>query len=208
MQVTGGRFAEDAEDADYVVLGRWEEQFFDETWYKAQDYNKPVVTPAFVFDSYKNGRLMDPKDYLTRGPVKPRKGDLRRAGLRPATGGQRKMGKGKEGAGFESPGPTPARGAPKWLQHCSEPERLELLQGVGAILRKNLELTYDALAIHLHEKVRSFSNTCISARRSLPLQMPNRTINSWRKYCTYHKHAIEGLRQEPINNTGRATPTD
>jgi len=56
------------------------------------------------------------------------------------------------------------------------------LQYIGAMFKKNPELTYDALAIHLHNK------------------MPSHTINSWKKYCLYHKVAIEDLRKRAIGN--------
>ena len=64
---------DDAKDADYVVLGNWESLFYDEVWYEAQEYSKPTVTPKFVFESYENGMLMDPKNYPTSGPKKVRK---------------------------------------------------------------------------------------------------------------------------------------
>ena len=163
-QATGGGFTEDVEDADYVVLGQWEEHFFDEMWYGAQDCNKPTVTPAFVIDSYENGKLMDPNNYVTRGPEKARKDEPRRARPRPATGGRRRRGRGRGrggssvGTSRSSPLSTPSEEAPKWLRFFKEAEHAKSLQYIGAMFKKNAELTYDALAIHLHNKVCLFES--------------------------------------------------
>ena len=138
------------EDADYVVLGQWEEHYFDEVWYSAQDYNKLTVTPAFVFDSYENGALMDPNNYPTRGPEKPRKDEPKRVRSRPATGTRKRNSKGKGGAGDSS---SPSGEPPKWLRFFKEAENVKSLQYIGAMFKKNPELTHDALAIHLHNKV-------------------------------------------------------
>lgn len=89
---------DDVDHANYVVLGQWEENYFDEMWHDAQDQNKPTVTPRFIFDSYENGRLMDPNDYPTRGPKKPWKGGPRRAESRSTMSGRKRKGKGREGA--------------------------------------------------------------------------------------------------------------
>lgn len=137
------------EDADYVVLGQWEEHYFDEMWYSAQDCNKPIVTPAFVIDSYEKGELMDPNNYPTRGPEKQRKGERKRVRSRPTTG-VKKRGRGRRGA---SPQPTPSGETPKWLRFFKETEHTKSLQYIGAMFKKNAELTHDALAIHLHNKV-------------------------------------------------------
>ena len=111
----GGRFTDDMEDADYVVLGQWEEHYFDEMWYSAQDCNKPIVTPSFVIDSYKNGRLMDPNNYPTRGPEKPRKGGQKIIRSRPAMGIRMKTNKGKGSPSVASLQPAPFGETPKWL---------------------------------------------------------------------------------------------
>ena len=141
------------EDADYVVLGQWEEHYFDEVWYSAQDYNKPTVTPTFVFDSYEKGTLMDPNNYPTRGPEKPRKDEPKRVRSRPATGTRKRRGKGKEVAEASS---GLSEGPPKWLRFFKEAENVKSLQYIGAMFKKNAELTHDALAIHLHNKVSPF----------------------------------------------------
>ena len=138
------------EDADYVVLGQWEEHYFDEVWYSAQDYNKPTVTPTFVFDSYEKDTLMDPNNYPTRGPRKPRKDESKRVRSRPATGTRKRRGKGKEVAEVSS---GLSEGPPKWLRFFKEAENVKSLQYIGAMFKKNAELTHDALAIHLHSKV-------------------------------------------------------
>ena len=141
------------EDADYVILGQWEEHYFDEVWYSAQDYNKPTVTPAFVFDSYEKGTLMDPNNYPTRGPEKPRKDEPRRVRSRPTTGTRKRTGKGKGGAEGSS---GPLEEPPKWLRFFKGAENVKSLQYIGAMFKKNAELTHDALAIHLHNKVSPF----------------------------------------------------
>lgn len=157
MQATGGGFTDDVEDADYVVLGQWEEHYFDEVWYSAQDYNKPTVTPAFVFDSYEKGTLMDPNNYTTRGPEKPRKDEPRRVRPRPTAGTRKRRSRGGEAG---SPLPTPSGESPKWLRFFKEVEHAKSLQYIGAMFKKNAELTYDALAIHLHNKVGPFESSC------------------------------------------------
>ena len=148
------------DEADYVVLGQWEEHYFDEVWYSAQDYNKPTVTPAFVIDSYKRGTLQDPDNYPTRGPEKPRKDEPRRLKSRPSTGNRRRRGGGRGGAGGASPLPKPSSvesgDPPKWLKHYKEAENTKSMQYIGAMFKKNAELTHDALAIHLHNKVGPF----------------------------------------------------
>lgn len=143
------------EDADYVVLGQWEEYYFDEMWYSAQDCDKLTVTPAFVIDSFEKGRLMNPNDYPTRGPEKPRKGERKAVRSRPATGVKRRRGRGKESASFECP-TTLSGETPKWLRFFKEAEHIKSLQYIGAMFKKNADLTYDALAIHLHNKVCHF----------------------------------------------------
>jgi hypothetical protein len=132
------------EDADYIVLGQWEEHYFDEVWYSAQDHYKPTVTPAFVFDSYDKGTLMDPNNYPTRGPEKPRRGEPKRIRSRPATGTRKRKGKGKGADGSSGLSEEP----PKWLRFFKEAENVKF--------KKNAELTHDALAIHLHNKVGPF----------------------------------------------------
>jgi hypothetical protein len=148
------------EDADYVVLGQWEEHYFDEMWYNAQDCNKPTVTPAFVIDSYERGTLMDPNDYTTRGPEKLRKDERKKGKSRPVAGSKKKKGR---GTGIASPGHAPfstsPEEAPKWLRYFKEAEHAKWLQYIGAMFKKNAELTYDALAIHLHNKVRPFESS-------------------------------------------------
>ena len=149
------------EDADYVVLDQWEGNYFDEVWYCAQDYSKPTVTPGFVIDSYEKGKLMDPDDYPTRGPEKPRKGETKRVRSRPSTSGRKRRGRGRGGAKAASPRPTPqstpSEEAPKWLRFFKEAEYVKSLQYIGAMFKKNAELTHDALAIHLHNKVGHFT---------------------------------------------------
>ena len=90
------------EDADYVVLGRWEKNMFDEMWYSAEDCNKPTVTPKFVFDSYEKGKLMNPNDYPMRGPEKPRKDVPKKVKSRPAVGGRKSRGRGRGDASFST----------------------------------------------------------------------------------------------------------
>ena len=159
-QATGGGFTDDVEDADYVVLGQWEENYFDEMWYCAQDYSKPTVTPAFVIDSYEKGKLLDPNDYPTRGPEKPRKDEPKRVRTRPGASGRKRRSRGKGGAKAASPQPmpssTPPEESPKWLRFYKEAERTKSLQYIGAMFKKNAELTHDALAIHLHNKASPF----------------------------------------------------
>lgn len=125
-------------------------------WYSAQDYNKLTVTPAFVLDSYEKGTLMDPKNYPTRGPEKPRRDEPKRVRTRPAMGTRRRRGRGKGGARDASPRPSgPGEEPPKWLRFYKEAEHTKWSQYIGAMFKKNAELTYDALAIHLHNKVGS-----------------------------------------------------
>ena len=73
---------------------------FDEMWYSAEDCNKPTVTPKFVFDSYEKGKLMNPNDYPTRGPEKPRKDVPKKVKSRPAVGGRKSRGRGRGDASF------------------------------------------------------------------------------------------------------------
>jgi hypothetical protein len=147
------------EDADYVVLGQWEEHYFDEMWYSAHDCNKPTVTPGFVIDSYEKGILMDPFNYPTRGPEKPRKDERRAVRSRPATGTRgRRKGRGRGGASVACPEPMPSGETPKWLRFFKETEHTKSLQYIGAMFKKNAELTHDALAIHLHNKVSRFDS--------------------------------------------------
>lgn len=122
-------------------------------WYSAQDCNKPTVTPAFVLDSYEKGELMDPNNYPTRGPEKVRKDGRKIVRSRPTTGSRGKRGKDRGGA---SPRPLPSGETPKWLRFFKEAEHVKSLQYIGAMLKKNAELTHDALAIHLHNKVSRF----------------------------------------------------
>ena len=177
-------------------------------WYNAQDYDKPTVTPAFVFDSYEKGKLVDPSDYQTRGPEKLRKDDRRKTRPRPVVGGKRKRGRGRRGASSAPPRPTPSSTTsvetPKWLRFFKEAENTKSLQYIGAMFKKNSELTYDALAIHLHNKVRAFDPIFgLLLTRKFLLQISNHTINSWRKYCHYHTDVIEDLRRRAISNTER-----
>lgn len=146
---------EDVEDADYVVLGSWENLFFDETWYSAQDCSKPTVTSKFVFESYEKGTLMNPDDYPTRGPEKPRKDGLKSVRPRPATTARRRRGRGRGGGaeGANSLPSGPSEEPPKWLTYFKDAERMKSLQYIGAMLKKNSELTCHALAIHLYNKV-------------------------------------------------------
>ena len=148
------------EDADYVVLDRWEGNYFDELWYCAQDNSKPTVTPGFVIDSYEKGKLMDPNDYPTLGPRKPRKGQPKKARSRPSTSGRKRRGRGRGVARVASPQPvlqyTPPDESPKWLRFFREAEYTKSSQYIGAMFKKNAELTHDALAIHLHNKVGHF----------------------------------------------------
>lgn len=148
------------EDADYVVLDRWEGNYFDEVWYCAQDNNKPTVTPGFVIDSYEKGKLMDPNDYPTLGPRKPRKGQPKKVKPRPSTSGRKRRGRGRGGARVVSPHEvlqyTPPDESPKWLRFFKEAEYAKSLQYIGAMFKKNAELTHDALAIHLNHKVSPF----------------------------------------------------
>ena len=152
------------EDADYVVLDRWEGNYFDEVWYCAQDNSKPTVTPGFVIDSYEKGKLMDPNDYPTLGPRKPRKGQPKKVRSRPLTSGRKRKGRGRGGARAASPQPivqyTPTGDSPKWLRFFKEAEYTKSLQYIGAMFKKNAELTNDALAIHLNNKVGPFELAC------------------------------------------------
>lgn len=188
FRVTGGRFTDDVEEADYVVLGQGEEQYFDEIWYSAHDCNKPTVKPEFVIDSREKGRLLDPNDYPTKGPGKPRKDEQRKTRSRPTTADRKKKGRGRGGA---TPQPAPSGETPKWLRFYKEAEKMKSFQYIGAMFKKNAELTHDALAIHLHNK------------------MSNHTINSWKKYCLHHRETIEDLRKRAVSNAEkRAIPRD
>ena len=81
---------------------------------------------------------------------------------------------------------------------------MKSLQHIGAAFKKSAELTYDHLAVHLHNKVSHFEP--MSAYYPLTdhcphfLQMSNHTINLWKKYCLYHKNAIEDLCKRAISN--------
>ena len=146
------------EDADYVVLDQWERDYFDEMWYRAQDYNKPTVTPEFVIDSYGEGRLKDPSNYPTKRPMKPRKDEPRGVGSRSSIHARKQRGRG--GARVASvrsiPHPKLPGGSLKWSSSFKETEYAESLRCIGALFEQSEELTYDALAIHLHEKVGHF----------------------------------------------------
>ena len=193
---------EDVEDADYVVLGGWEGMFFDETWYSAQDCSKPTVTPKFVFESYEKGSIMDPENYPTRGPEKPRRDGPRNVGPRPTTTARRRRvrGRGGKAGGANSPSSGSSEGPPKWLRFFKDAERTKSLQYIGAMLKKNSELPLDALAIHLNKKV-CLPEPLLARNRSRGLlQMSNHTPGSWEKYCLYHEDAIEDLRKRVISN--------
>ena len=147
---------------------------------------------------------MDPNNYLTRGPEKPRKDEPRRARPRPGTSGRR-----------SSPLSSPSGEPPKWLRFFKEVEHAKSLQYIGAMFKKNRELTYDALAIHLHNKVSPFKSTSRIAALGASfssfhfIQMSNHTVNSWKKYCTHRTDAIEDLRRRAISNAKKkATPKD
>ena len=144
------------EDADYIILDQWEGNYFDEMWYCAQDHDKPTVTPGFVIDSYERGELVDPNNYPTRGPEKPRKGEPKRVRSRPSTSGKKRRVRGRGGATQDTPKSEPLAEPPKWLRFFKEAEYTKSLQYIGAMLKKNAELTHDALAIHLHNKVGLF----------------------------------------------------
>lgn len=145
---------DDVVDADYVVLGSWENQFFDEMWHDAQEYSKPTVTPKFVFESYENGRIMDPNDYRTREPKKSRRNRPRSTMPRPTTT-QRRRGGGKGGRveGVNPPSSGFSKEPPFWLGSFKNTERVSSLQHIGTLLKGNPELTYRALAIYLFKKV-------------------------------------------------------
>ena len=133
-------------------------------WYCAQDHSKSTVTPGFVIDSYERGELVDPNNYPTRGPEKPRKGEPKRVRSRPSTSGKKRRGKGRGGATQDTPQSTPPVESPKWLRFFKEAEYTKSWQYIGAMFKKNAELTYDALAIHLHNKVSLFEFTrCTSS---------------------------------------------
>jgi len=143
-------------------------------WYCAQDNNKSTVTPGFVIDSYEKGKLMDPNDYPTLGPRKPRKGQPKNVRSRPSTSGRKRKGGGRGGARVASPQlvqPTPLGEPPKWLRFFREGEYTKSLQYIGAMFKKNAELTHDALAIHLNNKVRPFElpRNASSIQKSRPL---------------------------------------
>ena len=40
------------------------------------------------------------------------------------------------------------------------------------------------------------------------IQMPNHTINSWKKFCLYHMDIVEDLRKRAIGNAERRTATE
>ena len=197
------------EEADYIILGLGEEQHFDETWYSAQDFNKPIVKPEFVIDSCQKGRLLDPNDYPTKGPKKLRKDNQRKARSQPATGEKKKRGRGKGVTGLQ---PAPSAETPKWLRSFKEAEEVKSFRYIGAMFKKNPELTHDALAIYLHNKVRSLG-LCVYTLAwrflSRSIQMSNHTINSWKKYCLHREETIEDLCKKAIENAGeRAIPRD
>ena len=94
---------------------------------------------------------------------------------------------------------------------------MKSLQYIGAVFKKNAKLTHDHLAIHLHNEVSRFEpmSTYYPLTDHCPrfLQMSNHTINSWKKYCLYHKNAIEDLRKRAISNAekkaiSKGAPTD
>ena len=95
------------EDADYVVLGRRENIYFDFDWDSAQEHNKPTVTPNFVLHSYDDGKLKDPNDYKPTGPMKPKKPEPK---ARPSKGVQKPKAKGD--ARVATLRPKPHREAP------------------------------------------------------------------------------------------------
>jgi hypothetical protein len=144
-------------------------------WYSAQDCNKPTVTPAFVIDSYERGKLMDPNNYPTRGPEKLRKGERKAVRSRPATGAKGRRSRGRGDASFACSQPTPSGETPKWLRFFREAERVKSFQYIGAMFKKNAELTHDALAIHLHNKVSRFWSNAheSSVERSQPSFYPD-----------------------------------
>ena len=138
-------------------------------WHDAQDYGKPTVTPAFVFDSYENGKLVHPSDYQTRGPKKLRKDDRRRTRPRHIVGGKKRRGRGRRGASSATPPRTPSSmEISKFLRSFEEAEKTEWLQCIGAMFKKKAELTYNALAIHLHKKVRPFDHLRFVADLKVP----------------------------------------
>jgi len=191
------------EEADYVILGHGEEQHFDEIWCAARDCNKFIVKPEFVIDSRQKGRLLDPNDYLAEGPKKPRKDNQRKARSRPTTGERKKKGRGKGVTGLQ---PAPSVETPKWLRSYKEAEEVKSFQYIEAMFKKNPELTHGALAIRLHNKVRSIGlcvYTLLTWRFiSRSIQMSNHTINSWKKYCLHREETIEDLRKRVIKNAG------
>ena len=194
----GGAFTDDVEDADYVVLDQWEKDFFDDMWHSARAYHKPTVTPEFVIDSSEEGRLKDPKNYPTIGPRKSRARGVR---SQSSTSDRKRRGRG--GARVVTPRSAPHRkppgGSPKLLSFFKETEYAESLRRIQVMFEKNKELTYDALAIHLHEKVGpfTFAHRTPSISRFLPrlFQMGNHTVRSWKNFCLHHKHTIEDLRE-------------
>lgn len=127
-------------------------------WYCAQDNRKPAVTSGFVIDSYEKGRLLDPSDYQTREPVKLRR-DAPKAVSQPSTDGRKRKGRGRGSAKAASPRPMTSEDSPRWLRFFKEAERKKSFQYIGAMLKRNSELTCDALAMHLHDKVVPFENS-------------------------------------------------
>lgn len=146
---------DDVADADYVVLGNWESQFFNDTWYDAQAYSKPTVMPKFVFETYERGILMDPGDYRTRGPGKPRRNRLRNTTPQPTTTTRRRRGRGKGGRAesVSSPSSGFSEGSPYWLRFFKDEERVWSLKYIGTLLKKDSKLTHQALAIYLSKQV-------------------------------------------------------
>ena len=163
-----------------------------------------------MIDSREKGRLLDPSDYPTKGPEKARKDGRRKARSRPMTGGRKKEGRGR---GSANPQPAPSGETPRCLEFYKEAEEMESFQYIGAMFKKNAEVTHDALAIHLHNKVRSLGLRVRTLSAwgflSRSVQMSSRTINSWKRYCLHHRETIEDLRRRAINNAGeRAIPRD
>ena len=101
---------------------------------------------------------MDPNNYPTRGPEKPWKDGRKVVRSRPATGTRGRKGRGRGGASIACPPPESSGETPKWLRFFKDAEHTKSLQYIGAMFKKNAELTHDALAIHLHNKVSRFES--------------------------------------------------
>ena len=131
--------------ADYVVLGRWESIFFDAAWCDAQEFDKPIVTPTFVTDSFKNQRLMDPVAYRSsQQPSHLRPRIPPRTSKRPRATRSR----------------APSMKSPKWLRSFKKAERTNPFLWIEALFKANPELTGVALAIRLHEEVGVLDFSC------------------------------------------------